>query len=298
MSITDPKPLIDAIDLNRLKQLLGTTPATPVSEVPYMHPGFSSQPRKPPAATTQPTQPLTPAAPTQIHTPSSSTATAAHAPPEETAPSNPSVPTTKTTTTTATVLTGKIQTLGSFIDTDALAPAAAIAQPNITPAELGTYCLVHTHPQFRALVASGHDVVVAGRAFGVGSSRENAVTALQGAGVRCVIARSFAFIYGRNQPNLGLLGFVIQDEGFYEVAVDGKGIEVDVGARVVRVEGCGVEWGFELSAIEEQLWRVGGMGRAFRRWGKAVLEVMTEGTGVGGEEGMMEEDVAARELKW
>jgi 3-isopropylmalate dehydratase small subunit len=83
-----------------------------------------------------------------------------------------------------------------------------------TPEELGEYCLYHTHPDFRRRVEESLNIVVAGKAFGVGSSRENAVTALQGAGVQCVIARSFAFIYARNQPNLGLLGIVMEDEEF------------------------------------------------------------------------------------
>jgi 3-isopropylmalate dehydratase small subunit len=88
--------------------------------------------------------------------------------------------------------------------------------------ELGQHCLEFTNPEFRELVKNGHTIVVAGEAFGCGSSRQEAVQALIGffpkepmfnavhltvtigIGVQCVIAKSFAFIYSRNQPSLGL----------------------------------------------------------------------------------------------
>lgn len=171
------------------------------------------------------------------------------------------------------VISGKVQTLGDFIDTDALAPAEALVG-NGTPEELGQYCLYHTHPDFRRRVkVDGMDIVVAGKAFGVGSSRENAVTALQGAGVRCVIARSFAFIYARNQPNLGMLGIIMEDEDFYARAQDGVGIRVDVDRRVITLDEQ--EYPFTLSELEVRLWQQGGMARAFGKLGKGILEMMT-----------------------
>ena len=92
--------------------------------------------------------------------------------------------------------------------------------------------------------------------------------------MKCVIARSFAFIYARNQPNLGLLGVVIRDEGFYEAARDGVVVEVDVEGRKVRVGDERREWGFELSQMERELIAVGGMDRAFEKFGKRLFEVM------------------------
>ena len=119
----------------------------------------------------------------------------------------------------------------------------------------------------------GLNVIVAGKAFGVGSSRENAVTALQGAGVQCIIARSFAFIYARNQPNLGLLGIVMDDEEFYRLAKDGANIVVDVDDRIIRIGGK--DFSFTLSDLEVKLWQQGGMSRAFAKWGKQMLEQVT-----------------------
>ena len=170
-------------------------------------------------------------------------------------------------------LVGKAQTLGDFIDTDALAPSESLVG-GLSPEEMGTFCLYHTHPDFRRKVKDdGLTIVVAGKAFGVGSSRENAVTALQGAGVKCVIAQSFAFIYARNQANLGLLGIVMNNEEFYKLAKDGVPIYIDVEKRLISI--CGKEFPFELTQLELQLWQRGGMSSAFAKWGKGLFEVMT-----------------------
>lgn len=180
------------------------------------------------------------------------------------------------------LISGKIALLGDFIDTDALAPSEALIKPGITPEELGEYCLYHTHPDFRRQVREeGHTIVVAGEAFGCGSSRENAVTALQGVGVQCVIARSFAFIYGRNQPNLGLLGFEMQDPRFWELVADGKQISVELDSLLVTVDiGAGGEgktesFPFQLSLMQRRLIEVGGAEKAFAKWGKGLWEVLT-----------------------
>ena len=303
MRITDPKQLLDAIDPDHLKHLLGSQDVD-VLNVSYMEPGNNSVPANNSIATTIPALPTT-ANQSQLHeaTPPVSSPLATSAPSED-APATVARPSTVTSPTT-NLIHGRAQTLGDFVDTDALAPAEALTISDITPEELGKYCLVHTHPNFRNRVRDeGMNIAVAGHAFGVGSSRENAVTALQGAGVQCVIAKSFAFIYGRNQPNLGLLGFVIKDEGFHEMARDGVGIEIDVDKRVVRIDDK--EWTFELSPIEEQLWRAGGMSKAFQRWGKKVLEIMTDNKNhhSGKQQGdaqrltRMEEDVTKEELRW
>ncbi|KAK6835654.1 hypothetical protein RU639_002147 [Aspergillus parasiticus] len=85
----------------------------------------------------------------------------------------------------------------------------------------GEYCLQCTHPEFRVHVKGGFNIVVAGKAFGCGSSREQAVMALLGCGVKCVIAKSFAFIFQRNMPNLGLLGITMPEKSFHAAVEDG-----------------------------------------------------------------------------
>jgi 3-isopropylmalate dehydratase small subunit len=97
-----------------------------------------------------------------------------------------------------------------------------------------------------------------------------AVNALLGAGVKCVIAKSFAFIYARNQPNVGLLGITIQNQEFFDVAQAGEYIEVDIDKSEVR---CGGKtFGFTLSSMEKQLILAGGLTEAFKRYGKRVFD--------------------------
>ncbi|KAH8898952.1 aconitase iron-sulfur domain-containing protein [Thozetella sp. PMI_491] len=164
--------------------------------------------------------------------------------------------------------------LGDFIDTDALAPAQFLASCN-TEEQFGKHCLEFTHPHFRQRVQDGSKVVVAGQAFGCGSSRMEAVQALLGIGIKCVIAKSFAFIYSRNQPSLGLIGIQIKDEAFYEAAQDGVDIEIDLIRNVATVGGK--EFPFGLSQMEKSLTYIGGVAPAFQKYGKKIFDVLTSG---------------------
>ncbi|KIY01663.1 uncharacterized protein Z520_01800 [Fonsecaea multimorphosa CBS 102226] len=180
----------------------------------------------------------------------------------------------------SSVIIGKVARLGDFVDTDALAPNEAISKPNITRDQLGTYCLYHTHPDFRGQVREhGHNIVVAGEAFGCGSSREDAVAALQGAGVQCVIAKSFAFIYSRNQSNLGLLGFEMKDPRFWKVVEDGRGMKIHLDRSLLQLEvddhGTYETFYFTLSPMQRRLMQCGGAAKAFGRWGKGLWEALT-----------------------
>jgi len=102
-----------------------------------------------------------------------------------------------------TVLKGKIvKVLGNDIDTDVIIPGKYLTLTK--PEELGKHALEPLIPGFCKLVKPGADILVAGRNFGCGSSREHAVLALKGAGIRAVIAESFARIFYRNAINNGL----------------------------------------------------------------------------------------------
>jgi homoaconitate hydratase len=98
---------------------------------------------------------------------------------------------------------------------------------------------------------------VAGKCFGYGSSREQAPVVLQSAGIQAVIARSFSFIYGRNQANNGLLGIRLEVDEFYTMAQEGVEISVDLGRRIITCQGK--QFSFELDPIEEALLRAGGL---------------------------------------
>lgn len=102
---------------------------------------------------------------------------------------------------------GRVWRFGDNIDTDSLAPGLYMKQPL---GDLARHCLESVDPTFATSVQPG-DVIVAGRNFGAGSSREQAVQALRHLGIAAVIAPSFAGIFYRNALNLGLLALVCAD---------------------------------------------------------------------------------------
>lgn len=97
-------------------------------------------------------------------------------------------------------MSGRAFVFGDDVDTDVLAPGHLMKLP---PRELASHCLEAIDPTFASAVRPG-DVVVAGRNFGLGSSREQAAQSLVLLGVSAVIAVSFARIFMRNAINLGL----------------------------------------------------------------------------------------------
>lgn len=97
-------------------------------------------------------------------------------------------------------MSGRAFVFGDDIDTDVLAPGRYMIG---SIEELAQHCLEAIDPQFAKDVRPG-DVVVAGRNFGMGSSREQAAQALKVLGVAAVIAKSFGGIFYRNALNLGL----------------------------------------------------------------------------------------------
>ncbi len=104
---------------------------------------------------------------------------------------------------------GRAWVFGDAIDTDLLAPGLYM---KLGIDELARHCLETVDTGFASGVAVG-DFVVAGRNFGIGSSREQAAEALKHLGVAAVIARSFGGIFYRNALNLGLLAVVCESAG-------------------------------------------------------------------------------------
>ena len=99
------------------------------------------------------------------------------------------------------MLKGKVFKFGDDIDTDVIVPATYLS--TFDPKELAKHCMEYTNPEFFKEVKEG-DIVVAGKNFGCGSSREHAPIAIKGCGVSIVIAKSFARIFYRNALNIGL----------------------------------------------------------------------------------------------
>lgn len=104
---------------------------------------------------------------------------------------------------------GKAWVFGDDIDTDQLAPGIYMKR---SMEEMAKHCLEAADPHFAAQVRPG-DIVVGGRNFGMGSSREQAPQALRQLGVSAVLAPSFGGIFYRNALNLGLLALVCPEAG-------------------------------------------------------------------------------------
>jgi 3-isopropylmalate/(R)-2-methylmalate dehydratase small subunit len=130
---------------------------------------------------------------------------------------------------------GRAWVFGDNVDTDALAPGAYV---KYGVEEIARHCLESIDPAFAANVRPG-DVLVGGRNFGAGSSREQAAEALRHLGVAAVVAPSFAGIFYRNALNLGLLALVCSSAGRIppgaRVTIDRKAAQlVDVDADAVH----------------------------------------------------------------
>lgn len=98
-------------------------------------------------------------------------------------------------------LQGKVWKFGDNVDTDLIIPARFL---NISDIDgLARKCFADIRPNFMNMITPG-DIIVAGRNFGCGSSREHAPMAIKGAGISVIIAESYARIFFRNALNIGL----------------------------------------------------------------------------------------------
>ena len=96
---------------------------------------------------------------------------------------------------------GRVWKFGNDIDTDAIIPARYLNTSD--PSELAPHVMEDADKEFPKKVRAG-DIIVAGKNFGCGSSREHAPIAIKAAGIQAVIAKSFARIFYRNAFNIGL----------------------------------------------------------------------------------------------
>lgn len=97
---------------------------------------------------------------------------------------------------------GRVWRFGDNVDTDQIIPAERLVSENID--RLDDFIFEKVRPGFASEVVQG-DILVAGRNFGCGSSREHAPLSLMQAGFGCIAAESFARIFYRNSMNIGLL---------------------------------------------------------------------------------------------
>jgi len=126
------------------------------------------------------------------------------------------------------ILAGRAWKFGDDVDTDAIIPGRHLVIND--PYELAGHIFEGTRAEMAAQVREG-DIVVAGENFGCGSSREHAPLALKGAGIKAVVARSFARIFFRNAINIGLPLFICSES---EKIRDGDALEIDMAAGIIH----------------------------------------------------------------
>ncbi len=128
---------------------------------------------------------------------------------------------------------GKVWKYGDDVNTDVIFPGK-YTYTLMEPQEMAKHALEDLDPEFAQKVKPG-DVIVAGKNFGCGSSREQAAACLKHAGVQAVIAKSFARIYFRNAINLGLP--VLQSEEASDSLKTGDEVEIDFGGGRIMAGG-------------------------------------------------------------
>ena len=125
--------------------------------------------------------------------------------------------------------TGKVWKFGDDVDTDLIIPARYLTTSE--PAELAKHCMEDADPTFAQKVAKG-DIIVGGKNFGCGSSREHAPIAIKAAGISCVIAKSFARIFYRNSFNMGLPILECDETDLFET---GKKLSADFDSGKISI---------------------------------------------------------------
>lgn len=133
-----------------------------------------------------------------------------------------------------TEVTGKIIVVGDNIDTDQIYPGRFLAITD--PKEIGSHCLCGVDESIASSFPEG-GIVVAGRNFGCGSSREHAPIALLNMGAKAVLADSFARIFFRNAVNLGLLPVICK--GIRQKVQDGQTLTVNLEKGTVTIQETG-----------------------------------------------------------
>src|SRR3989339_273775 len=118
---------------------------------------------------------------------------------------------------------GKVWKFEDDVNTDEIIPARFLNTQD--PRELAQHCMEDIDPEFSRKVSKG-DIIVAGKNFGCGSSREHAQISIKASGVSCVIAESFARIFYRNSINMGLP--ILESKEASKKIKDGDILEISI----------------------------------------------------------------------
>ena len=154
--------------------------------------------------------------------------------------------------------TGKVWVLGDDIDTDIIIPTEYLALKTIE--DMKQYGFSPLRPELAGQIQPG-DIIVAGKNFGCGSSREQAPEVIKALGIPCIIAKSFARIFYRNALNNGLL--LLEQPELHDVVKEGDTITVTVNEDV---DYNGKK--YPIASLPENLMEIieaGGLVKAMRR---------------------------------
>ena len=154
--------------------------------------------------------------------------------------------------------TGKVWVLGDDIDTDIIIPTEYLALKTIE--DMKQYGFSPLRPELAGQIKPG-DIIVAGKNFGCGSSREQAPEVIKALGIPCIIAKSFARIFYRNALNNGLL--LLEQPELHDVLKEGDTITVTVNEDV---EYNGKK--YPIASLPENLMEIieaGGLVKAMRK---------------------------------
>lgn len=153
------------------------------------------------------------------------------------------------------ILHGKAWKVGHDVDTDLIIAARYLNSSD--PEHLASHCLEDLIPKLGEKVKPG-DVLVAGRNFGCGSSREHAPVAIKHAGFSCVIAENYARIFYRNAINIGLPIIVAPEAA--RLIKEGDSLEVDPGNGIIKNLTTGEQYkGEPFPAFMQEILEKGGV---------------------------------------
>jgi len=127
------------------------------------------------------------------------------------------------------ILKGQVHKFGDDVNTDEIIPARYLNTTD--PVELAKHCMEGIDRNFTKKVVTG-DIIVAGKNFGCGSSREHASIAIKKAGISCVVASSFARIFFRNAINTGLP--ILEQKDLSQETKSGDKLVIDLDKGTIK----------------------------------------------------------------
>ncbi len=157
-------------------------------------------------------------------------------------------------------VSGTTYKYGDNVDTDVIIPARYLNTPDAK--ELAKHCMEDIDPAFAAAVKPGQ-IMIAGKNFGCGSSREHAPLAIKTCGIACVIAATFARIFYRNALNIGLP--ILECPEAAKAIKAGDEVSIDFDTGVITDETTGKSFqGEPFPPFMQELIAAGGLA-AYRR---------------------------------